>query len=590
MKSVIFGGIITALLIFTVSAVHAQDEESGLSGFTAESDTGMGEYIGDGEGIGYDDEDKNLDSETKAGLEAQATKEFPVLMGDDEEEKDSIISDTKFEFYFDTAGYRFSNGDLRATDNSSYLTVDYTDDESFLVSSDLGVAISTTLLNVIEFNVELNKPGYWGNDSLTTGTKYNTVYTRTLNMDIDLASAIFGTDSMDLNLVVGRQWYMIGDTWDHQQYIYADAIDAIAAKFKLNNVGLGADFVFDFFSMNSPSDAIYSLKTARHAYVVPNFNGDVNTYRIGLFPYFMMESDGFMKELIAKAVVMFSRIGAVGENDYDSGGYEMSGIGYEGNFADNDWILLAGANIFVDTEVAEAMAEFAYSLGTDRKYEDTPTVNISGLMMNLSAMVNFGFINMDWLKIGLSGMYASGATTDEYGNYLNYGYVSMKGNKVGGYLFSRYWGNYPSANVNFAGIMYEPVEASRQAGTMAFSAKAAIENLNFADVSENDHGLNLNFDAWMYFDTSTTSMNTNLSLEANIYDQRRFGKFMGMELDLEISYMFRDEVLEVGAIGAIFMPMALGGDNFFYYPSSLEESPYGTDNFFGLEVYSSLKF
>jgi hypothetical protein len=34
---------------------------------------------------------------------------------------------------------------------------------------------------------------------------------------------------------------------------------------------------------------------------------------------------------------------------------------------------------------------------------------------------NFSFINLEWLEVGLDGLYGDRAQTDQYGNYINYG-------------------------------------------------------------------------------------------------------------------------------------------------------------------------
>ncbi len=556
LKRMKWGWILIGLILVAGQSLYAQQEEDD-GDVGAVSDTGGG-------GGGYDTSDRR--SATVAG----------------------IVTNQLLSFYLDTYGYRFSNGDLRRTDNTSYLTVDYTDDEYFLLYANVGLAFKATVLDYIDIALEFNKPGFWGNDSLSSATTENILYTREMNFSVNIAKAVFGWEKNELSVVAGRQDFEFCEDGSVKEYVFDDTIDAIKLHCYFPSIYIGGDVLVDFYSMNSPDDSIYGLSVPRHDYTVEHFDGDVNIVRLSVVPRFFYQSESSNTTLQiadARLYYLFSRIGATGEGDYDSGGYEMTGIGNNGNFADNDWVMIFGLSGYAELSFLKAYFEAAYSIGKDRKAIGLPDVDIAGLLVDLSLVGNFSFVSLDWLELGLQGVYAQGATTDEYGNYLNYGFVSFKGNRVGGFLFDTYYGNYPTAIVNYTGIDFEAIEASRRAATMAFGGSLGIDMLDFAKRAKGDKGLNVKFEGWVYYDNNTTSMNTNLSLPSNVYDQRRFGRFMGIEADGDVSYVFRGGALEVGVQGGLFVPM-----QFFFAPVSLEEAPYGLDTFWGVQAYTKLSF
>lgn len=558
LKRTIWGLIFIGLIFGGTQAVFAQNEGDG--GDAGSSDTGGSEAAGNADSAG-----------------GGRTR---VIAG-------NVVSNQSFSVYLNTSAYRFSNGDLRRTDDTSYTTVDYTDDELFLVYATLGLIYNATLLDYVGVNIELYKPGYYGNDSLAGATTENILYTKNLNFDVNFGKLLFGWETNELDLVVGRQRYQLCPDSSFKEFVFDDTLDAVKLRAFFPQIHLGGDVLVDFFSMNSPADSVYALSTAQQEYTVEHFNGDVNIIRLAVVPEFSMDfQGGALKNIDAKGYYLFSRIGATGDGEYDSGGYEMTEIGVKGNFADNDWVMIGGLSAYADLSFLTAYLEGAYSWGVDRKAQGVPDVNISGWLGHLSLLGNFGFAGLDWLEIAADGLYVTGATTDGYGNYLNYGFVSFKGNRIGGFLFDTYYGNYGSAIVNYDGIDYEAIDASRRAATICVGGSVAIDMLDFTKMAKSgDKGFNTELSGWVYFDNNTTSMDTNNSLTADVYDQLRYGKFMGYELDADISYVFRGGVLETGVKGGMFVPM-----DFFFIPASLDSAPYGLDTFWGLQVYANLNF
>ncbi|OHD54859.1 MAG: hypothetical protein A2Y33_15905 [Spirochaetes bacterium GWF1_51_8] len=520
-----------------------------------------------------------------AGLSAQ---EGPDIMLPPEPEvkattNESPLKSLKLKAYLMNKFYKMGNGDLMNTDGSSYATVEDTDDEFFLGFSEIGVSAEVQVLDYIFIEAEISRPGYWGNDSLTTGSPYNAFYVWTLYSKFDIAQAVFNTKAMALDFIIGRQPVAIVESEVHNNYVLDDTLDAFLLNFEMKDMGIGAALFLDFFSLNSPNGDIYTLKSPRHDYTVPYFNGDVNIFKAGLVPYWKMTGSAAdaVKTLAVSPYFLFSRVGATGDGTYNMGGYERSRIGTEGNFADNDWLMIAGADILFEMDGVSLFFEGAYSFGIDRKSTDKPNVDISGVMLHFSGEADI----LEWLNFGAEFVYSSGATTDKYGNYLNYGFVSMKGDKVGGYIFRNYYGIYPSAYVNYSGIDFNPIEAKHKAPIMAASAKLGIENLDLSGVAPGKQGLNASIEGWFYMDTSATSMDTNIILPANIYDELRLGRMMGIEIDLAVSYVFSQGVFEVGLEGGMFIP-----GPFYAYYASLEEAPYGNQPAYGVDLFTSLEF
>ena len=499
----------------------------------------------------------------------------------------SVLKSLTFAAYLRNNFYFFVNGDLKNTDSSSYATVEYSDDAVFIGFSEIGVSAKAEILEYITLAVDVSRPGYWGNDSMTTGSKYNAFYLWTLYSKFDISKAILNISSIGLDLTIGRMPVAIIDTEDHNNYVLDDTLDAFRVDFLAKDAGIGASVFFDFFSLNSPTDDIYSLKSPRHDYTVPYFDGDVNIFKMGIMPYWKMTgaADDFIKTLLASPYFLFVRVGATGDSTYDMGGYEISKVGTEGNYADNDWLMIAGLDVLFDTKVVSVLFEGAYSFGIDRKSADKPNVDISGLLLHGSVMVPFKEMGMDWFKFAADVVFTSGASTDKYGNYLNYGFVSMKGDKIGGYIYNKYYGVYPSAYVNYSGIDFDPIVAKHKAPIFSASAKLKIENLDLSGQAPGKQGLNAGIEGWFYMDTSTTSMDTNMTLPPDVYDQIRLGRLMGIEIDWSVSYVFSQGVFEIGFEGGLFLPGA-----FYAYYSSLKDAPFGNQPAFGCDLFTELEF
>jgi hypothetical protein len=484
-------------------------------------------------------------------------------------------------------------------------TVQFSDDEMFLGYYKLGVKFKAVLYKDFQFYFDIYNSGYWGNDSSEYEAQGNTLF---LNSAYFLAP-IYNKNGIEFFATLGRQRYKISGTEKssieigpegmssgrglyrfHRHFIMDDTIDALVLYFGNRKIGLTIDAFVDLYSLNSPGDSFYSMRADRHALTVQFFEGDVNVIRAALAPAYTLNSKGPLDLMKFKIFSSYAHIGAVGVGTNTSGGYEQSNAGTSSNKPDGDWMLVNSASLYLKfLKRLSLYFEFAHSYGKDYKNSVTPDVTINGFMVHPS----LEFDIYDWLKIGAAGIWVQGSTTDKNGNYKNYGFVSMKGSKIGGFLFSDYYGNYPYAVVDYYGIWYDGYKTIRRAPMGSANLALVIENLNLKTLKKGEEGLNLILEGWLYFDTSTTGADfTNTSLPAWVFDQKRLPKegsndaaFMGFETDLMISYTFFKGLLEVGTKCGVFVPWT-----YFDYPVSDQAAPAGGDVFWGIEIFSKVRF
>jgi hypothetical protein len=477
-------------------------------------------------------------------------------------ERDGFLTDIRIGAYFNNYLYKYNNGDLRATDNTSIQTVEITDDNIFIGYLELGAKLEADLLNGIQFFLDVYRVGYWGNDSPEYVTP-SPIYFR----ELYFTAPVFDF----LTASVGRFRYaMYSEDRLHNNYVLTDLIDAVLLQADMGMFGV--DFIVDLFSMNSPIDSVYELRAPRHRNTTRYFDGDVNIIRFSLIPNITPIEDENMR-INVKPYAMFSRIGAVGKADGTMGGHEQTIAGSTGNHADNDWLFMTGLTTYAQIEDFSAYLEFGYAMGKDRKGPGIPDVDFSGIMIHGSLAYNI----KDLFSVTLAGLYTSGAKTDADGNYTNYGYVSFKADKIGGFLFRDYYGMYPYSILDSRGISVEPTDAARRSPMAGVMLRGGFHGAKPLDI---------NFEFWTYFDTSTSGADFNShTLAADKFDQRRFGEFMGWELNLKFAWTVNNDMLKIGVDTGVFVP-----GKFYSFPVASIMAPFGNDTFYGISVFSSLRF
>ncbi len=534
-------------------------------------------------------------------LRSQGLENVEVKKG-----KLKLLKDYFFNVYFDTSFDYFKNGDLRDTDTTSMTTVQFSDDEMFLGYYNLGVQFKAVLYKDLQFYFDIYNSGYFGNDSPEFEAEGNTLFLKSAYF----LAPFYKKNGIEFSAALGRQKYRIsglekssiesgpegtslgGSLYRfHRHFIMDDDIDGLVLNFTHRRIGFSIDALVDLFSLNSPGDSFYGMRGDRHNFTVQFFEGDVNVIRAALAPSYTLDNKGPLNRMKLKLFSSYSHIGAVGLGTNTSGGYEQSNAGASSNKPDGDWLLINSASLYMKfIDRLSIYFEFAHSYGKDFKNSVTPDVTINGFMLHPS----IEFDIYDWLKIGAAGIYVKGSTTDKDGNYENYGFVSMKGDKIGGFLFSDYYGNYPYAVVDYYGLWYDGYKTIRRAPMASANFALAIENLNVKTGKKGIEGLNLIVEGWVYFDTSTTGADfSNSSLPAYVLsDQKRLPEegsndvaFMGFEADLMVSYTFFKGLLEVGTKCGVFVPWT-----YFDVTVSDQTAPAGTDVFWGIEIFSKIRF
>ena len=480
-------------------------------------------------------------------------------------EGNSFVKSIQLGAYFNNYLYKYNDGDLRATDNTSIQTVEITDDNIFIGYLELGGKMKAELAKDINFYLDVYRVGYWGNDS-PEYTSAPPIYFRELFFNAPIFEFLTAT--------VGRFRYSLNPApyTVHHNYVMTDLIDAVllsgifAKEFRI-------DVFADLFSMNAPIDSVYELRASRHSSVTKYFDGDVNIIRFAFIPQIKPLDDG-KNRIDLRPYAMFSRIGATGSPGDNHGGNELTDAGAIGNHADNDWLFMAGLSTYTKIEGFSAAIEFGFSMGKDRRGPGIPDVDFSGIMAHAS----LAYEMPDVFGITLAGIYASGAETDKEGHYTNYGYMSFKADKIGGFLFRDYYGVYPYGILGTRGLSIEPTEAAKRSPMAGGMFRGSIEALN---------PVSIDIEFWAYLDTSTSGADFEKPwlLAPDKFDQKRFGEFMGWELDVRIAWSIANNLLSVGVDAGLFVP-----GKFFAYQVASLKSPFGNDKFYGLTVFSALRF
>ncbi|MDR2735139.1 MAG: hypothetical protein LBC99_11020 [Spirochaetota bacterium] len=485
----------------------------------------------------------------------------------------SLFSEFKPEVsaYFNNYIYGFNNGDLRSLDETSMSAVEATDDKLFLGYLEVGGTLDVTVVKNIRFYFDVYRVGFWGNDS-PEYVAANPIYFRHVFFSLPLVG--------DLSATVGRFTYALNTDRTHHNYVLSDIVDAVLLRYGKEESVFGIDLFADLFSMNAPIDAVYELHASRHDNVTHGFNGDVNIIRFVLAPVLRPVYNEDTK-IIFKPFAMFSRVGATGKPDGSMGGNNQTIAGASGNYADNDWLGLGGLTIYARMGGFSAYLEFAYSMGKDRTQDLLPDVDISGFMGHASLAYNFGDVG----AVTLGAVFSKGAETDLEGNYTSYGHVGFKADKAGGWLFRDYYGVYPYTILGARGITIEPTEAAKRSPMAAATLRLDIDSFDPIKFQKAEDGIDITVEFWAFVDTSTSNADfTSDSLGVDKFDQRRFGQFMGWELDVGLAYSVYHNLLTVGVNGAIFVP-----GKFFTHPVTDTRSPSGNSTFFGVQVYTALR-
>ncbi len=494
---------------------------------------------------------------------------------DDEEEDEESRLETRF--MLTSEAHAMNNLDLRRLDETSDQDILETDDRNIFAYTGIAAELEYDVLETTEFNFAGSHTGMWGSDQIgmLSGTDpdaqaeyqpergYHFLWIYRLNVDwkpID-------NDTLEFATTIGRQDFEIGGAED--DFFVDDTVDAVTLELGLDEVGTFRALALDFYGVNNtPKNADFVDYTARRDTVAP-FRGDTNTRRHGL----VYENTELLEGLEFRAFGFYADIGA--STRAGSTGADRSFNGSLGNTSDNDYMWLAGTRAGygyeTDTFEIEGFGEFARSGGIDRKDTEIGIPDVDNNGNAYGAGLEGGLeLGMFGLGADLRWFHADGGVYGS-GNGMqgSHGFVSFKGDEVGGLNLDRYAGFHPSAYLGPDGIEDEPHQTDRRSGTEFLKAGLDLE------VAER---FRAEFDGWYLMDTSLSYLDdedldqvaSELPFgytEADLEAQDRFGKPIGMEFDA--SFLYRaNEALNFYAKGGIFLPSE-------YYKTEVDRSVAG---------------
>jgi len=490
--------------------------------------------------------------------------------GDDETDEDDEEEADKLEtsFFLSSEAHTMNNLDLRARDESSDQDILETDDRHTFAYTSISAELEYEVLEDTTFNFAAAHSGLWGNDQLggiagardedeqanqeiselaNRGSHFIWIYRLAVTWEA------IETDAIEVETTLGRQRFGIGGV--DNDYFFDDTIDGITIDFDAGPAGTLRLLPLDFFASNASPEDVDFVDFAGRNPTIAGFRGDTNTLRFGG----VYENTDLVEGLDFRAFGFYADIGASTRSV--STGADRTRAGELGNFSDKDDSWMAGTRISYDYEFDRgsvgAFGEYARSGGIDRKDKEVGLLDVDnkGDAFGIGVRGNYELepVTFDWL---LRGFHADGGrySTDS-GVQFSHGFVSFKGDEVGGLNLERYRGFHPSSYVSVNGVSDHPNDIDRKAGTQF--AQAGI-GLDVADKFRAD------FDAWYLLDTSETFFDqddlgeTSRELpfgftEADLRAQRRFGEPIGVETNASLLYR-ANSALRFYAKGGIFFP------------------------------------
>lgn len=445
--------------------------------------------------------------------------------------------------------YRLAeNLDLVELDNSSFQTVYRTDDRMMLLDTRIRIRINTRVLDHLEIQTVLNTGGYWGNDSLAYHADGQALSFEKLSLRWDLAAVLSPLPLFQLYLEAGRQALSTMEQYLAPSYVFSDIGDALKLYWQTRR-GWGVQGFLDFYSLNSPTYGMFAVDHDRHAYTIPYYDGEVNAYRWGINPFYRsVYRGGFVRHLEWSTYILGAVIGAVGDNSGE-GGNEVSGAGLFGNSRDGDWLLVAGTGIYTRFRHAWMHAEAACSWGADYKEYPQAMRSVSGWHAQVNLALDALALGDNSLGWGGGVVYSSGPWSDIKGEVQNIGFVSLKGDRLGGMVMQDYRGLYPSAILNLSGIDLDWMSVSRRSGTMAIHSWQKLR------LGPYTRAWYLKLEEWWYADTGLAQAEpVGGYLSALSSDQRVWGLALGFEVDFSLQLVLSRR-WKLGCEAGIFFPL-----------------------------------
>jgi hypothetical protein len=451
------------------------------------------------------------------------------------------------EFRFDSAWHEYDNLDFRKLDESH-------GDQGILDSDDRGnfaftgiqaqVAYAPT--TDLSFKLAASHRGLWGGDQIGLVNGFGGfLYVNTLSMDWKPFRK--DDDHPGTTFRVGRQTYSLGGIDDAPDFVFWDVIDGVRVDIPLGPGHIEAIPISVVSGVPAANDVNFLTYIGQSAPSPFNFRGATMTRRTGLQYVLDKASDKFD----ARAYAYYTDIGANGT------GSDISYHGELGNFADNDYVANFGARAHLKLGAFRAWGELDGSTGMDRKELVAQDADCIGLAYGAGVALDTG--DKDQGFRGRLGYFdAMGPHYTPDGLLFSHGYVSMKGQQVGGIVADRYLGWHPSAYSGYGGVENNPQDKDRKSGTRTLSASVGY------DLPQH---VNFKLSYWFMMDTGLTDVDFDkLSTLTPPYGysreefaaEKRLGQVLGQEMDAEVEGEIGEHVTAY-VEGGVLLPGAYYG-------------------------------
>lgn len=450
---------------------------------------------------------------------------------------------------FESEWHEYNNLDFRQLDESTDQNILDSDDRNSFAFTGAALNLAYEVDPQLKFVLGASHRGLWGNDQFGNVNRFGGfAYFNAMYVDIKTGHA---DPDMAWTFRIGRQFYQLGASGGSPEFALADVLDMvridvpITPKIKLVMIPVN---VFSLAQHNDSANFVsYVGQSAVQTF---NFRGDVLTRRHGA----VLELNE-VGPITSRAYAFYTDLGALGT------GSDITYEGRLGNFADNDWVANFGLHAEASFGPITPYATFDASTGIDRKELVARDVNANGWAIGAGINLWTGEnaeeakalpdgVRPSGLRASVQFYNALGAANGTDGLQYSHGYVSMKGQQVGGLIANRYMGWHPSAYVGMFGYEGTPMERDRKAGTRMLSAMAGYEA---------SFGLRLFAQWWLMQDTGVSYVNfdTLPTLQPpfgyareEFAATRRYGRTLGNEVDLSVELQVRDEVT-LYATGAV---------------------------------------
>jgi hypothetical protein len=422
-------------------------------------------------------------------------------------------------FFIESEYHSYDNLDFRPLDESSDQSILDSDDRDQFAFTGIDAEIAHKATEDLTITVAASHRGLWGSDQIGEVNRFGGfVYVTALSADWTPIGDPKNR-SNPLRLSVGRQFLNIGGVAP-RDYVLSDIVDAVRLDVPFGKVGHLTAIPFSVVSAaGDNANANFIDFVGQSPPTMFGFRGDHLTRRYGG----ILVLDGLAKGLDLRAHGFFTDIAALGT------GADISYDGMLGNFTDNDWVANYGLRGGYQSGAFGAWAAFGGGILIDTSEDDTGP------------------------GLDLSYWEALGPTYRDNGLQYSHGYVSMKGDHIGGLITNRFLGWHPSAYVGTMGVDDDENDPDRKAGTRVLHGGAFLEMQG---------PLRFDVDGWWMQDTGITQLKqSDLDTIVPPYGysrgefaaEERLGKPLGAEVDGKITWTVNNN-LSMWANGGALLP------------------------------------